>query len=122
MRVHGDAVALGRAVAGGDGRGRGDDGFHLRVDGGERVGFPDADGRRGRYRLREGDLRGGGQRGRSADGGALLLVADGRVTVFQASPTVSTDHPIERGVKPVRAIRFLELRARFDALRMGAGL
>ena len=77
VRVHGDAVALGRAVAGGDGRGRGDDGFHLRVDGGERVGFPDADGRRGRYRLREGDLRGGGQRGRSADGGRCWWRTDG---------------------------------------------
>ena len=33
-----------------------------------------------------------------------------------------TDHPIERGVTPVRAIHFLELRARIDALRAGAGL
>ena len=51
-----------------------------------------------------------------------LLVAGRRVTVYQASPTVFTDHPIEPGVTPVRAIHFLELRARVDALRTGAGL
>ena len=51
-----------------------------------------------------------------------LLVAGKRVTVYQASPTVFTDHPIERGVTPVRAIHFLELRARIDALRTSAGL
>ena len=51
-----------------------------------------------------------------------LLVAGRRVTVYQASPTVFTDHPIEPGVTPVRAIHFLELRARIDALRTGAGL
>ena len=51
-----------------------------------------------------------------------LVVAGERVTVFQASPTEFTDHPIDRGVTPVRAIHFLELRARVDALRMGAGL
>ena len=51
-----------------------------------------------------------------------LLVAGKRLTVFQASPTVFTDHPIERGVTPVRAIHFLELRARIDALRTRAGL
>lgn len=50
-----------------------------------------------------------------------LLVAGRRVTLYQASPTVFTDHPIRRGV-PVRAIHFLELRARTDALRTGAGL
>ena len=51
-----------------------------------------------------------------------LVVAGERVTVFQSSPTEFTDHPIDRGVTPVRAIHFLELRARVDALRMGAGL
>ena len=51
-----------------------------------------------------------------------LLVAGRRVTVYQASPTVFTDHPIEPGVTPVRAIHFRELRARVDALRTGAGL
>ena len=50
-----------------------------------------------------------------------LVVAGRRVTVYQASPTAFTDHPIERGVTPVRAIHFLELRARIDALRAGAG-
>ena len=51
----------------------------------------------------------------------VLVVAGRRVTVYQASPTQFTDHPIERGVTPVRAIHFLELRARIDALRAGAG-
>ena len=50
-----------------------------------------------------------------------LTVAGQRVTVYQASPTAFTDHPIERGVTPVRAIHFLELRARIDALRTAAG-
>ena len=51
-----------------------------------------------------------------------LLVAGHRVTVHQASPTVFMDDPIEPGVTPVRAIHFLELRARIDTLRAGAGL
>ena len=50
-----------------------------------------------------------------------LVVAGRRVTVYQASPTRFTDQPIERGVTPVRAIHFLELRARIDALREAAG-
>ena len=51
-----------------------------------------------------------------------LAVAGQRVTVFQASPTVFADHPIQPGVTPVRAIHFLELRARIDALREREGL
>jgi len=51
-----------------------------------------------------------------------LRVAGHRTTVFQASPTAFTDHPIQPGATPVRAIHFLELRARIDALRTGAGL
>ena len=51
-----------------------------------------------------------------------LLVAGRRVTVYQASPTVFTDHPILPGVTPVRAIHFRELRARINELRTGAGL
>ena len=51
-----------------------------------------------------------------------LLVAGRRVTVYQASPTVFTDHPILPGATPVRAIHFRELRARIDELRTGAGL
>ena len=50
-----------------------------------------------------------------------LMVAGQRMTVYQASPRQFTDHPIERGVTPVRAIHFLELRARIDALRAGVG-
>ena len=49
-----------------------------------------------------------------------LVVAGRRVTVYQASPTAFTDHPIERGVTPVKVIHFLELRARIDALRTAA--
>ncbi len=52
----------------------------------------------------------------------VLAVAGERVTVFQASATQFTDHPLERGVTPVRAIHFLELRARIDALRVREGL
>ena len=33
-----------------------------------------------------------------------------------------TDHPIVRGVTPVKAVHFTELRTRIDALRIGAGL
>ena len=62
----------------------------------------------------------------AANGGGprtgALLVAGERVTVYQASPTAFTDHPIEPGVTPVRGIHFLELRARVDALRAGVGL
>ncbi len=58
--------------------------------------------------------RGGPRRG-------TLAVAGRRVTVYQASPTAFTDHPVERGATPVKAIHFLELRARIDALRAGAG-
>ncbi len=50
-----------------------------------------------------------------------LAVAGRRVTVYQASPTAFTDHPVVRGVTPVRAIHFRELRARIDALRAAAG-
>ncbi len=50
-----------------------------------------------------------------------LAVAGRRVTVYQASPTAFTDHPVERGVTPVRAIHLRELRARVDALRAAAG-
>ncbi len=50
-----------------------------------------------------------------------LAVAGQRVTVYQASPTQFTDHPIERGVTLVKAIHFRELRARIDALRESAG-
>ena len=52
----------------------------------------------------------------------VLTVAAQRVTVFQASPTAFADHPIQPGVTPVRAIHFLELRARIDALRVREGL
>ena len=50
-----------------------------------------------------------------------LAVAGRRVTVYQASATQFTDHPIERGVTPVRVIHFQELRARVDAALTAAG-
>ena len=51
-----------------------------------------------------------------------LTVAGRRVTVYQAaSPRRFTDHPLEPGVTPIKAIHFLELRARIDALRTAAG-
>ena len=68
----------------------------------------------GTVRYTVGANAGGPRRG-------ALAVAGQRVTVYQASPTVFTDHPIERGVTPVKAIHFLELRARIDALRAGRG-
>ena len=52
----------------------------------------------------------------------ILTVAGQHVTVFQASPTAFADHPIRPGATPVRAIHFLELRARIDALRVREGL
>ena len=71
LHVHADSAAPGRAVAGGDGRGDGDDGADLRVDGGERVRVPGAHGGRFRQGFRRRDLRGGCQRGGSADGRAM---------------------------------------------------
>ena len=58
---------------------------------------------------------GGPRRGR-------LRVANQTVTVFQASRFMFTDHPIQPGSTPVKAIHFLELRARIDALREPEGL
>ena len=51
-----------------------------------------------------------------------LAVAGRRVTVYQAAAAAFTDQPLERGVTPVKAIHFLELRARIDALLAAAGL
>ena len=50
-----------------------------------------------------------------------LTVAGRRVTVFQASRAF-TDHPLRPGVTPIRAVHFLELRARIDDVRRGLGL
>ena len=38
----------------------------------------------------------------------VLLVAGQRITMYQASPTRFTDHPIQRGMTPVKTIHFLE--------------
>ena len=66
VRVCGDTLASGRAVAGRDRRAHGDDGTEPRVDGGERVGVSGGDGGSVGQRFRHGDLRGGGERGRPA--------------------------------------------------------
>ncbi len=57
----------------------------------------------------------------ASDPGGLTATRTFTVTVHQASPTAFTDHPLERGATPIRAIHFLELRARIDALRTAAG-
>ena len=57
----------------------------------------------------------------ASDRGGLITSRTLTVAVDQALPTEFTDHPIEPGVTPVRAIHFLELRARIDALRTAVG-
>ena len=70
VRACGDAAAPRRLVAGRHGRGQGDDGTELRVDGGERVGIPDGGERNGGHGLGNRDLRGEAERRRSTDGRA----------------------------------------------------
>ena len=50
-----------------------------------------------------------------------LPIAEQEVMLYQASPSVFTDHPIERGVTPVRAIHFLELRGAHRHAAEGLG-
>ena len=57
----------------------------------------------------------------ASDPGGLTATRTFTVTVRRASLTAFTDHPLEPGATPVRAIHFLELRARIDALRTAAG-
>ena len=56
----------------------------------------------------------------ASDPGGLTTTRTFTVTVRRPSPTAFTDHPLEPGATPVRAIHFLELRARIDALRTAA--
>ena len=44
------------------------------------------------------------------------------VTVTATTTMSFTDHPLQPGVTPIRAIHFTELRTRIDALRRAAGL
>ena len=58
---------------------------------------------------------------------AQTLTVDGQVAGENRPPAAVsaasfTDHPILRGVTPIKAVHFTELRTRIDALRVGAGL
>ena len=61
-----------------------------------------------------------------AGGGAQLSCVDADTTlptvVINSDARSFTDHPIQPGVTPVKAVHFMELRARIDALREVAGL
>ena len=58
----------------------------------------------------------------ATDPGGLSATQSFTVTVEAAATASFTDHPIQAGVTPVRAIHFTELRSRIDALRRAAGL
>ena len=57
----------------------------------------------------------------ATDRGGSSATQSFTVTVV-ATTTSFTDHPIQPGVTPVKAIHCTELRMRIDALRRGAGL
>ena len=57
----------------------------------------------------------------ATDPGGLSAAQTFMVTVGRATRSF-TDHPLVRGVTPIRAIHFMELRERIDALRAAAGL
>ena len=58
----------------------------------------------------------------ATDPGGLSAAQEFMVTVEASVSGPFTDHPIQPGVTPVKAIHFTELRARIDALRRAAGL
>ena len=58
----------------------------------------------------------------ATDAGGLSAAQSFSVTVEMSASRPFTDHPIRPGVTPVRAVHFMELRARIDALRQVAGL
>ena len=58
----------------------------------------------------------------ATDTGGADTAAAQTFTVTVAVPRSFTDHPLLPGVTPVRALHFLELRARIDRLREAAGL
>ena len=57
----------------------------------------------------------------ATDPGGLSAAQTFTVTVGGATRSF-TDHPLVRGVTPIRAVHVMELRERIDALRAGAGL
>ena len=58
----------------------------------------------------------------ATDAGGLSAAQTFTVTVGSRATRSFTDHPLVRGVTPVRAVHFRELRARIDGLRAAAGL
>ena len=58
----------------------------------------------------------------ATDPGGLSAAQSFTVTVEESVSVPFTDHPIQPGVTPVKAIHFMELRTRIDALRRAAGL
>ena len=57
----------------------------------------------------------------ATDPSGLSVTQSFTVTVSMSSGSF-TDDPIQPGLTPVRAVHFMELRARIDALRVGVGL
>ena len=58
----------------------------------------------------------------ATDPGGLSATQSFTVTVSTSVSAPFTDDPLQRGVTPVRAVHFTELRTRIDALRGAAGL
>ena len=58
----------------------------------------------------------------ATDVGGSNATAAQRFVVTVVETAAFTDHPLRPGVTPIRAVHFLELRARVDALRTRAGL
>ena len=58
----------------------------------------------------------------ATDTGGLSAVQSFTATVSDRPPVTFTDHPIQPGVTPVRAVHYTELRTRIDALRQAADL
>ena len=58
----------------------------------------------------------------ATDPGGLSAAQTFTVTVGSRATRSFTDHPLVRGVTPIRAVHFRELRERIDVLRAAAGL
>ena len=58
----------------------------------------------------------------ATDPGGLSAIQSFTATVSTAVSVPFTDDPLQRGVTPVKAVHFTELRTRIDALRSAAGL
>ena len=57
----------------------------------------------------------------ATDPGGLSAVQSFTAMVSDRPPVTFTDHPIQPGVTPVRAVHYTELRTRIDALRQASG-